>query len=96
MEAALAEELLGPLSGAAREAWAEYAAQETREARFVSLCDSLQMGVRWVGYRRAGWCGLESFEAHFRGLDCGEFPPAEALRQEILGTGHASIPGAEY
>ena len=87
MEDALAGEVLAPLSGPATEAWAEYSAQETREARFVALCDSLQMGVRWVGYQRAGWRGLGNFEAHFSALDCREFPAAEALRQEILGSG---------
>jgi putative hydrolase of HD superfamily len=89
MEDALAGEILAPLSGPATEAWAEYSAQETREARFVALCDSLQMGVRWVGYQRAGWRGLGDFEAHFSNLDCEGFPAAEALRQEILGSGTA-------
>ena len=89
MEEALAGEILSPLSGPATEAWAEYTAQETREARLVALCDSLQLGVRLVGYQRAGWGGLTDFEAQFSALDCGEFPPAEALRQGILGSGSA-------
>jgi putative hydrolase of HD superfamily len=79
-----AERLLGPLSSVALERWREYREQATREARFVRACDRLQMGVRAVAYRRLGLRGLEDFEAALRGLKCAEFPPAEALRAEVL------------
>ena len=54
-----ARRLLDPLSGPAVDRWAELRDLETREARFVALCDRLEMGVRLVGYRRAGHRGLD-------------------------------------
>ncbi len=83
-EDAAAQELLGTTSPFALERFTEFRAQKTREARFAKLCDQLQMGVRMVGYRRIGVRGLEDFEATIAALDCGEFPPADALKREIL------------
>ncbi len=85
MEDELARELVEPLSDAAARAWREYSKRETREARFVALCDTLQLGVRLVGYERARRGGLGSFHAVLAELDCDGFPPAEALRLEIMG-----------
>ncbi len=82
MERRLGLELAGPLGLA--ELVEEYQAGTTREARFAHLCDRLALGVRWVGYRRAGMGGLESFGEGLERLDCSEFPAAEALRREIL------------
>jgi putative hydrolase of HD superfamily len=82
MEDRLAADLAGPLG--LEGAWAEYQAAETREARFARLCDKLQLGVRLVGYQRAGHGGLEDFRAGLEALDCAEFPAAAELLQEIL------------
>lgn len=82
MEDALALELAGPLG--LEGAWAQYREGATREARFARLCDKLQLGVRLVGYRRAGQGGLDEFRTGLEELDCGEFPAADALRAEIL------------
>lgn len=79
-----AEHLLAPLSTYAHERYAEYRSGETREARFVALCDRLQLGVRLVAYEQSGARGLEEFHAVVHDLDCSEFGPAEELRQEIL------------
>ena len=84
METAAADGLLTPLSPTARALFEEYRAGATREARLAHLCDKLQLGVRLVHYRRAGQGGLEHFVPGLEELDCGEFPAAEALRQEIL------------
>lgn len=84
LEAGATERLLRPLAPIAAEAFAEYRSQATREARFVRLCDKLQLGARHVAYVRAGQQGLEEFRAVAAGLDCSEFAPAEALRLEIL------------
>ncbi|MEE8467727.1 MAG: HD domain-containing protein [Planctomycetota bacterium] len=84
MEGEIARELVQPLSTPAARAWSEYQARETREARFVALCDRLQLGVRWVGYRREGRSGLEEFRKGLAELDCEGFPPARALLDEIL------------
>ena len=84
MEDAVAEGLLTSLGRGVHEHWLEYRAAETREARFVRLCDKLQLGVRLVGYQRAGAAGLDEFAEGIRELDCSAFPPAEELRAEIL------------
>ena len=83
-EARAAEALLTPLSQPALARFAEYRDQETREARFVRLCDKLHLGVRLVGYARAGARGLEDFRAGLETLDCDGFAPCEELRREIL------------
>ena len=78
-----AEELL---AGVSLEAFREYQAAETREARFVRLCDKLQLGLRLLGYRRSGQRGLEDFELGIRDLDASEFIPTELLRVELVRT----------
>lgn len=93
MEDALADELLTPLSAPAIDAWHEYRAGETREARFVRLCDRLQLGVRLVAYTRSGARGLDEFRAGLEELDCGEFAPARALAVEILAALDHECPG---
>ena len=50
----------------------------------VALCDSLQLGVRLVGYRREGRAGLDEFRRGLEELDCSGFAPAQALLDEIL------------
>jgi putative hydrolase of HD superfamily len=89
-EARAAADLLGPLSALAHERFAEYAAAETREARFARLCDRLHMGVEMVALRRAGHAGLEDFAASVAGTDCSEFPPCAELQEEILAAFEAS------
>jgi putative hydrolase of HD superfamily len=79
-----AEELLAPLSEFALACFREHHAGTTREARFARVCDRLQLGVRLLGYRRAGWLGLEDFEETLRALDASEFTAADELRREIL------------
>jgi putative hydrolase of HD superfamily len=84
MEAAAARLLLEPLSPEAHALWREYAEQATREARFVRTCDRLQLGLRLVGYHRAGHRNLDDFRTTLTDLDCSEFPPAAELKTEIL------------
>jgi putative hydrolase of HD superfamily len=83
-ESAAAELLLGPLSDHARERAGEALAEETREARFVRLCDRLQLGVRLTSYARSGIRGLGDFRAGLETLDCAEFGPCEELRRDIV------------
>lgn len=83
-EAAAAERLLAPLSGLAAERYHEATELETREARLAKLCDRLQLGVRLLAYRRAGWLGLERFQETLAELDCSEFPPAAELQESLL------------
>jgi len=84
MEDLIAGSLLGALGQPLLANWQEYRAGESREARFVRICDRLQLGVRLVGYLRAGARGLGEFEPGLAQLDCSEFPPAAELQGEIL------------
>lgn len=85
-----AERLLGPLSPEALALAREFAAGETREARFARLCDKLHLGVRWAGYVREGARGLAEFRAGLVELACGEFTPCAELRDEILAAAEVS------
>lgn len=91
-EGAAADRLLGPLSDLARERHREVAERATREARFVGLCDKLQMGVRLVDLHRSGARGLADFRATVAELDCAEFPPCDELRRAILAALDAPTP----
>jgi putative hydrolase of HD superfamily len=94
-EARAAELLLAPLSSLAHARSSEYAAGESREARFARLCDKLQLGVRLVGYQKAGAGGLAGFRRGLAALDCAEFAPCEDLRAEILAALDGAGPGSE-
>ncbi len=79
-----AAEMLAPMSDHALRLWDEYKAGGTREARFVRVCDRLQLGVRLLSYQRGGHTGLDEFRATLAELDCSEFEPAARLRDAIL------------
>jgi putative hydrolase of HD superfamily len=90
-EGRAASELLGPFSDHALRLWDEVHAGGTREARFVMVCDRLQLGLKLLAYQRAGQRGLDEFRATVAALDCSEFPPLAELRDEILAAlGRAS------
>ena len=76
--------LFEPCHPTALERSLEYDSGETREARFVKLCDRLQLGVRLLAYRRAGWRGLQDFVDTVRETDCDEFPVAAEFRGVLL------------
>ncbi len=79
-----AARLLAPLSALAHGRFDEFQAQATREARFARICDGLHLGLRWLGYRRAGARNLGEFRAGLERLDCAEFAPCAELRRELL------------
>ena len=83
-EQRIADDFLAPLSAALRDRVREYESRESREARFARLCDGLQLGLRLVGYRRAGQRGLDAFRATLERLDASEFAPCESFRRELL------------
>jgi len=83
-ESAVAAELLGSLSETALERFREFAAGATREARFARLCDRLHLGLRLLGYARAGQRGLDDFARGLEALDCAEFAPCAELKRELL------------
>lgn len=92
-----ADELLGG-APALHALWREHHAQESREARFVRLCDGLHLGLMALAYRRAGVRGLDDFRATLAALDASAFAPCEALRRSLLaaldgeGTGWETAP----
>ncbi|MEM9379729.1 MAG: HD domain-containing protein [Planctomycetota bacterium] len=83
MEGAIAEDLLGALSTVAHGGFAEYEAQESREARFVKACDRLHLGVRLVGYERAGTRGLGEFWSTLEAGRFDEFAPCAELARTL-------------
>jgi len=83
-----AERLLAPAGLAL---FREYTAGATREARFVRLCDKLQLGLRWLGYLREGARGLEEFRPGLAQLACDEFEPCAELRDELLREAGRSV-----
>lgn len=84
-----AERLLAPLSSLAVERFEEFHAQETREGRFVRVCDRLHLGLRWLGYRREGALVPGGFRAGLEALACAEFAPCAELRDQILAAAGA-------
>ena len=84
MEQSLAAEELAPLGAHVVAAHAEYQAGTSREARFVHLCDRLQLGVRLLAYLEAGQRGLDDFCAGLESLDVGEFEAARELLDDLL------------
>lgn len=91
MEDRIANALIGGLGEPLLEYWREYSAAESREARFVRICDRLQLGVRLVGYLRSGVRGLSEFAPGLAELDCSDFPPAAELQAEILRAVQATV-----
>jgi putative hydrolase of HD superfamily len=83
-EKQLMDALLPPLSDLAHARGLEALEHSTREARFVGLCDKLQMGLRLLVYVRAGARGLGEFRPGLEALDCSEFQGCDELRQQIL------------
>ena len=84
MEREAARRLLDPIGADSLDLWREYAAAATREARFVRVCDRLQLGLRLAAYVRSGRKGLHEFRATVAALDCSEFAAAARLKDEIL------------
>ncbi|MCP5020727.1 MAG: HD domain-containing protein [bacterium] len=84
MEEVLAGRLLHAFPADVQTAWTEWCAQETREARFVKLCDRVQLGVRCLQLTRSGQVNLDDFWDGLRKEDPSEFPPLVVLLQEIL------------
>ena len=64
-------------------AFEEYESQATAEARFVKACDRLQLGVRLLGYERAGWRVLDEFWFGIEPTAFAEFEPCLALAHAL-------------
>jgi putative hydrolase of HD superfamily len=88
-----ADQLLDPLGAEVRRRFDEVLDGRTREARFVKLCDRLQLGVRLLAYLRAGARADVQFRDWLAAQDCAEFPACAALQGELLAAiDHANDP----
>ena len=94
-EARAAERLFADEAPEALDLWREYQAGLTREARFVHVCDKLQLGVQALCYQRSGARGLGEFVEGLRGLDAGEFAPCQGLKDALLATLDGDSPAPE-
>ena len=83
-ETQAAAQVLAPLGQRARELWDEWQAQASPAARFVKVCDQLQLGVRLLRYAREGRSGLDEFLVTVRGIDTRGFAALEELRCDLV------------
>lgn len=83
MEEGVARTELAPMGEHVVSGHAEYQAANTREARFVRICDRLQLGVCLLAYLRSGQLGLEEFAQGLEELDASEFPILAELAGEL-------------
>ena len=78
-ELAVARQLLAPLGERSVELLAEYQAGETAEARFVSVCDKLQLLIKVAAYQSWGVGNLDELAATIDRFDDGGFEPVRRL-----------------
>ncbi|MEM9556986.1 MAG: HD domain-containing protein [Acidobacteriota bacterium] len=71
-------DLLAPLDGA-EELLGEYQDRESLEARFVSVCDKLQLILKARVYEEWGAASLREFRSGLDSFDDGGFEPVAAL-----------------
>ena len=83
-EAQAAARVLAPLGADAEDLWREWHAQETPAARFVKVCDQLQLGLRLLRYLREGRGGLDEFLATVRAVDTRGFAPLAELHAQLV------------
>ena len=72
-EIAAARDILAPLGERATELVAEYQAGETAEARFVRICDKLQLLIKATVYEDWGALGLSELRENLDNLSDGGF-----------------------
>jgi 5'-deoxynucleotidase YfbR-like HD superfamily hydrolase len=66
-----------------RELYAEYAAGQTREARFVKACDKLQLMIKVLVYQQWGAGGLGEFWQNDFNFPDAEFESVQQLTAEL-------------
>ena len=82
-ESAAARDLLAPIGGGIEKLVAEYQASETREARFVSLCDKLQLLLKASVYETWGAGNLDDFWSNLKNLSGGGFSSIDGVLEEL-------------
>jgi putative hydrolase of HD superfamily len=82
-EAAVAAELLAPAGERAAGLFAEYQRRDTREARFVSACDKLQLLIKAFVYESWGAGGLDEFWRWGEDFPDGGFEVVGRIAREL-------------
>lgn len=82
-ESAAFAELMAPCGERAARLFAEYQAQESREARLVKACDKLQLLVKVATYQSWGEGALDEFWRHQGNFPSDEFPPVAELAERL-------------
>lgn len=82
-ERAAAVELFAPLGDHALDLLDEYQSRATPEARFVSVCDKLQLLLKVDAYERWGNAGLDDLANNLDTFDDGGFEPVRRLVDEL-------------
>lgn len=76
-------ELLAPLADDSVALLDEYQSRSTVEARFVAVCDKLQILLKATVYQRWGAGDLDEFFSDLEAFDVGGFEPVAALVEEL-------------
>ncbi len=82
-ERAAARDLLAPLGARAEALVAEYQAAETREARFVAVCDKLQLLIKARVYETWGAKALGEFWDNLQDLTGDGFDSVDRVLEEL-------------
>jgi len=82
-ERAAARDLLAPLGDQTEKLLAEYQAGETAEARFVGICDKVQLLIKALVYEGWGAKGLREFWIHTETLTDGGFDSIRRILSEL-------------
>ncbi len=82
-EQAAVDEMLAPLPQKSRDLYREYAARSSREARFVKVCDKLQLMIKVLAYQQWGAGGLDEFWHNPANFADSEFESANRLTREL-------------
>lgn len=83
-ESAAAEDLLAPVGKRGQEAFAEFQAGDTPEARLVKACDRLQLLIKVESYARQGNGDLSDFDRAREVFDDGGFEAVRRLYETLV------------
>ncbi len=82
-ERAVVRDLLAPLGERAQALVAEYQARETSEARFVGICDKLQLLIKASVYETWGAGNLDEFWTNLKDLSGAGFDSVDRVLDEL-------------
>lgn len=88
-EQAAVDEILAPLPRESRDLYREYSSRSSREARFVKVCDKLQLMIKVLAYQHWGAGGLDEFWHNPANFVDSEFESANRLTRELKRRYHS-------